>query len=52
MIIAYEPIWAIGTGKAAEPEAVNEIIDRSIRQVVAAQFDEATAQAIRVQYGR
>ncbi|MEM7033117.1 MAG: triose-phosphate isomerase [Chloroflexota bacterium] len=51
VVIAYEPIWAIGTGKAAEPEAVNEIIDRSIRQVVSAQFDEATSQAIRVQYG-
>lgn len=51
VVIAYEPIWAIGTGKAAEPEAVNTIIDNSIRQVVAAAFDTATAEAVRVQYG-
>lgn len=51
LVIAYEPIWAIGTGKAAEPTAVNEIIDRSIRGVVAEMFDDQTAQAVRVQYG-
>ena len=51
VVVAYEPIWAIGTGKAAEPEAVNTIIGRSIRGVLAELYDEATAQAVRVQYG-
>lgn len=51
VVIAYEPIWAIGTGRAAEPEAVNTLIGNSIRQVIAAQFDSATAEAVRVQYG-
>jgi triosephosphate isomerase len=51
LVIAYEPIWAIGTGKAAEPKAVNEIIRQSIRGVVTELFGEETAQAVRVQYG-
>ncbi len=51
LIIAYEPVWAIGTGLAAEPEAVNQIIKESIRNVVAQQFGEDAAQALRVQYG-
>ncbi len=51
LIIAYEPIWAIGTGLAAEPEAVNQIIKESIRNVVAEQFGAEAAQALRVQYG-
>ena len=45
IVIAYEPIWAIGTGRAAEPAAVNQIIVESIREVVAGLYDEATAQA-------
>lgn len=51
VVVAYEPIWAIGTGKAAEPAAVNSLIGLSIRGVLADTFDEATAQAVRVQYG-
>ena len=51
LIIAYEPIWAIGTGLAAEPEAVNQIIKESIRNVVAEQFGAEATQALRVQYG-
>ncbi len=51
VVIAYEPIWAIGTGKAAEPAAVNSIIGLSIRGVIADLYGEATAQAVRVQYG-
>lgn len=51
VVIAYEPIWAIGTGRAAEPDAVDAIIANSIRGDISSQFDDATAQAIRVQYG-
>lgn len=51
VVIAYEPIWAIGTGKSAKPEAVNDIIRKSIRDVIADMFDESVAQAVRVQYG-
>ncbi len=51
VVIAYEPIWAIGTGRAAEPEAVNDIIKVSIREVIADLYDPAAAEAVRVQYG-
>ncbi len=50
-IIAYEPLWAIGTGKAATPADVNRIIGLTIRGAIAGMFGEATAQAVRVQYG-
>ena len=50
-IIAYEPLWAIGTGKAATPADANRIIGLTIRGSVAEMFGEATAQALRVQYG-
>lgn len=51
LVIAYEPIWAIGTGLTATATDANRIIGISIRGVVAALYDEATAQAIRIQYG-
>ena len=49
--LAYEPIWAIGTGLTATPEAANDIIKNAIRDVLVELYDESTAQAIRVQYG-
>lgn len=49
-IIAYEPIWAIGTGKTASSEDANEVCAH-IRNVVKDVTDEATAQAVVIQYG-
>ena len=50
MVIAYEPIWAIGTGKTATTEQAEEVC-AGIRACVAEVYDEATAEAIRIQYG-
>jgi triosephosphate isomerase len=51
IVIAYEPIWAIGTGKAATPTGANRVIGLTVRGALAELYDEATAQAVRVQYG-
>lgn len=50
-VIAYEPIWAIGTGKAATPAGANRIIGITIRGAIADLYGESTAEAVRVQYG-
>jgi triosephosphate isomerase len=50
-VIAYEPIWAIGTGKAATPGDVNRIIGLTVRSALADLFGEEIAQKVRVQYG-
>ncbi|MEY8338911.1 triose-phosphate isomerase [Lachnospiraceae bacterium 62-35] len=49
-VIAYEPIWAIGTGKTATTEQAEEVC-AGIRQCIREIYDEATAEAIRIQYG-
>ena len=49
-VIAYEPIWAIGTGKTATTEQAQEDCGE-IRKRIAEIYDEATAAAIRIQYG-
>lgn len=50
LVIAYEPIWAIGTGKTATSEQANEVCT-IIRETVKSLYDEETANAIRIQYG-
>lgn len=49
-VIAYEPIWAIGTGKTATSDQAQEVC-AAIRAVVGEIYDEATAEAVRIQYG-
>ena len=49
-IIAYEPIWAIGTGKVATAEQAEEVC-KGIRDCIREIYDDATAEAIRIQYG-
>ena len=49
-VIAYEPIWAIGTGKVATTEQAQEVC-KAIRDCIAEIYEEATAAAIRIQYG-
>ena len=49
-VIAYEPIWAIGTGKTATSDQAEEIC-AAIRECIAEVYDDATAATIRIQYG-
>lgn len=49
-VIAYEPIWAIGTGKTATSDQAEEVC-AAIRECIAEIYDDATAAAIRIQYG-
>jgi triosephosphate isomerase len=49
--MAYEPIWAIGTGLAATGEDANEIIGTAVRGTLASLYGEDVAQTMRVQYG-
>ncbi len=50
MVIAYEPIWAIGTGKTATADQAQEVC-KGIRDCIAEIYDAATAEAVRIQYG-
>jgi len=50
MVIAYEPVWAIGTGQTATPNQANEA-QRVVRELVKAQAGEAVAEALRILYG-
>ncbi len=50
MVIAYEPIWAIGTGKTATTEQAQEVC-KAIRDCIAEIYDTDTAEKVRIQYG-
>jgi len=50
LVVAYEPIWAIGTGRNAEPSDAGQVIGL-IRQTLAELYDGELAQAVRIQYG-
>jgi triosephosphate isomerase len=49
-VVAYEPVWAIGTGKTATTQQAQEA-HAFIRRILVSMFDEATARKIRIQYG-
>jgi triosephosphate isomerase len=49
-VIAYEPVWAIGTGKTATAQQAQDV-HAFIRRTLASMFDEATARRVRIQYG-
>ena len=50
LVIAYEPIWAIGTGNTCSPDRANEVIE-SIRNHVGSEFGSDAAESVRIQYG-
>ncbi len=50
IVIAYEPVWAIGTGKNATPEQANEV-HAFIRKLMEKKYNAETAQQLRIQYG-
>ncbi|MFG3645159.1 triose-phosphate isomerase [Micromonospora sp. NPDC050795] len=50
VVIAYEPVWAIGTGKTATPDDAQEVCG-AVRQRLAERFDQETADQVRVLYG-
>jgi triosephosphate isomerase len=50
MVIAYEPVWAIGTGEVATPDDAQEVC-AAIRARLAERFDPETAERVRILYG-
>ncbi len=51
VVIAYEPVWAIGTGKAASAEGANRVIKECIRDIVAGLYNPSVADELRILYG-
>ncbi|MBI3838357.1 MAG: triose-phosphate isomerase [Planctomycetia bacterium] len=50
VVIAYEPVWAIGTGKVATPQQAEEV-HKDLRKILTDRYNTAIAEAIRIQYG-
>jgi triosephosphate isomerase len=51
VVVAYEPIWAIGTGKNATPEVANRVCGEVVRGAISELYGDDVARAVRVQYG-
>lgn len=51
IVVAYEPVWAIGTGKASSGDNANGVVKQVIRAALTEAFNEKVAQSIRVLYG-
>jgi triosephosphate isomerase len=51
LVVAYEPVWAIGTGRASTAEGANDVVAQVIRPAFSEMFGDNAAQAIRVLYG-
>ncbi|HEY9151838.1 MAG TPA: triose-phosphate isomerase [Anaerolineales bacterium] len=51
LVVAYEPVWAIGTGKASSGPNANDVVAKVIRPALSELFGNETAQAIRILYG-
>lgn len=51
VVVAYEPVWAIGTGKASSGENANAVVKQVIRSALSSLFNDAVAESIRVLYG-
>jgi triosephosphate isomerase len=49
-VVAYEPVWAIGTGKVATPQQAQQV-HADLRKLIAARYNDATAQRVRILYG-
>ena len=49
-VIAYEPVWAIGTGQVATPEQAEEV-HRDLRKILADRYNASTAERVRILYG-
>ncbi len=50
VVIAYEPVWAIGTGKVATPEQAEEV-HRELRKILTDRYNGQVAESVRIQYG-
>jgi len=51
LVVAYEPVWAIGTGKAAYPEDASRVMGKVIRPALADLFGSEIAEGVRLLYG-
>jgi triosephosphate isomerase len=51
VVVAYEPVWAIGTGKACDAETANEVILKTIREPIQAMFGANVSSELRILYG-